>query len=402
LGSGCIQDQCSVRRDQSEVQFVSDKEVQAVLRNVFILCLFITGLSGCGGGGSEPSPVDNNKDRQAILQHWADDIIIPSYGDFKIKFDAMVTKADAFAASPTTTTLIEFRNAWSEAYAQWQHVEIFEFGPADRYTLRNFFNIYPADVAGISANISNPSVNLDLPSEYSRQGFPALDYLLNGVAASDTDIVTFYTSSSEGTTRVAYVKRLITRMNSLITTVISEWNGSYKDSFISKTGLDASSSFGLVVNSYVLHYERYIRSGKFGIPSGATIAGAGVPHADKVEAVYKRDISLTLAKNAHNAALKFFSGKGTIDGPSLNSYLDALGAKDAGSGTLLSEIIVNQFADITSKLNALSPNLYSQVQTNNQPMVDVYTSMQKLVRILKVDMTSAMSVTITYTDNDGD
>lgn len=376
--------------------------MQAVFRNIFILCLFVTGLSGCGGGGSEPSPVDNNKDRQAILQHWADDIIIPSYSDFKIKFDAMVTKADAFTASPTITTLAEFRSAWSEAYSQWQNVEIFEFGPADRYTVRNFFNIYPADVAGIIANISNASVNLDLPGEYSRQGFPALDYLLNGVATSDADIIAYYTSSSDRTKRLDYIKKLITRMNSLITTVISEWNGSYKDSFISKTGLDVSSSFGLVVNSYVLHYERYIRSGKFGIPSGATIAGAGVLHPEKVEAVYKKDISLTLAKNAHNAAVRFFSGTGTIDGPSFKSYLDALGAKDAGSGVLLSEIIQTQFAEINSKLNALSPDLYNQVQTNNQSMVDVYTSMQKLVRILKVDMTSAMSVTITYTDNDGD
>jgi predicted lipoprotein len=376
--------------------------VQAVLRNIFILCLFTAGLSGCGSGGSEPSPVDNNKDRQAILQHWADDIIIPSYADFKTKFDAMATKADVFMASPTITTLAEFRSAWSDAYSQWQSVEIFEFGPADRYTVRNFFNIYPADVAGITANISNASVNLDLPGEYSRQGFPALDYLLNGVATSDTDIITYYTSSSDGTKRLEYVRKLITRMNSLSTTVISEWNGSYKDSFISKTGLDVSSSFGLVVNSYVLHYERYIRSGKFGIPSGATIAGAGVPRPEKVEAVYKRDISLALAKNAHNGAVRFFSGAGMIDGPSFKSYLDALGAKDAGSGVLLSEIITTQFAEITSKLNALSPDLYNQVQTNNQSMVDVYTSMQKLVRILKVDMTSAMSVTITYTDNDGD
>ena len=35
-------------------------------------------------------------------------------------------------------------------------------------------------------------------------------------------------------------------------------------------------------------------------------------------------------------------------------------------------------------------------------MVDVYTNMQTQVRYLKVDMTSAMSITITYTDNDGD
>jgi hypothetical protein len=50
----------------------------------------------------------------------------------------------------------------------------------------------------------------------------------------------------------------------------------------------------------------------------------------------------------------------------------------------------------------LSSDLRQQVQTNNQLMIDTYTEMQKIIRMLKVDMTSAMSITITYTDNDGD
>ena len=86
----------------------------------------------------------------------------------------------------------------------------------------------------------------------------------------------------------------------------------------------------------------------------------------------------------------------------LKSYLDGLDAKDASSGTLLSTIINNQFSTINDKVDQLSPDFYNQIQTNNQAMVDVYTSMQTQVRYLKVDMTSAMSITITYTDNDGD
>jgi hypothetical protein len=35
-------------------------------------------------------------------------------------------------------------------------------------------------------------------------------------------------------------------------------------------------------------------------------------------------------------------------------------------------------------------------------MQAVYTEMQNVIKMLKVDMTSAMSITITYTDNDGD
>jgi hypothetical protein len=86
----------------------------------------------------------------------------------------------------------------------------------------------------------------------------------------------------------------------------------------------------------------------------------------------------------------------------LKTYLDALGAKDASTGAMLSEIINDQLAIIATHLDGLSGNLSQQVQSNNQPVVDTYSAMQKLVRIIKVDMTSAMSVTITYTDNDGD
>lgn len=372
-------------------------------RIVYATFLTIT-LWSCGGNGNDPSPVDNGKDRQVILTHWADNIIAPAYANFKTKFDAMRGKADAFTSSPNNTTLTEFRSAWVDAYLEWQKVELFEFGPADQYTLRNFFNIYPTDVTGIASNINDPSVNLDLPASYARQGFPAVDYLINGVGSDDAEIISFYTAGADAAKRIAYVRRITDRMNTLLSNVISGWS-TYRDTFISKTGLDIGSSFGNVVNAYVLYYERYIRSGKIGIPSGATIATGGTVNPDKVEAYYKKDISVALAKNAHTAAMDFFNGKNVntgAEGPSLKSYLDALDAKDATTGTMLSQIINDQFTVIAAHLNGLSPDLSQQVQSNNQPVVDTYTAMQKLVRIIKVDMTSAMSVTITYTDNDGD
>lgn len=372
-------------------------------RIIYVTFLAVV-LWSCGGNGNDPSPEDNGKDRQVILTHWVDNIVVPAYTNFKSKFDAMKVKADAFTSTPNDTTLAEFRSAWVEAYLEWQKVELFEFGPADQYTLRNFFNIYPADVAGITSNINDPSVNLDLPASYARQGFPALDYLINGVGQDDSQILSFYNSGADASKRIAYVKRLTDRMSTLITNVISGWP-TYRETFISKTGLDIGSSFGLVVNSYVLHYERFIRSGKIGIPSGSTVATGGAVNPDKVEAYYKKDISLALAKNAHDAALDFFNGRNVntgVEGPSFKSYLDALGAKDASTGTMLSEIINDQFTVISGHLNGLSQDLSQQVQSNNQPVVDTYTAMQKLVRIIKVDMTSAMSVTITYTDNDGD
>jgi len=369
-----------------------------------LVCIMVL-LGACGGSDNTTDPTTDPLDRKPMLTHWVDNIIVPAYTDFKGKLTTMTTAADAFRANPTTTTLTDFRTAWLNAYVAWEKVELFEVGPGDQYTIRNFFNIYPADEAGIAANIADPSTNLALPASYARQGFPALDYLINGVAQTDDDIVIYYTTDASAAQRLAYIKRLTDRMNELLTNVLSAWQGDYRNTFIGKTGLDIGSSTGLMVNAYALYYERYIRSGKFGIPSGAMTASGGTKYPTKVEGYYKRDISLTLAKAAHQAAIDFFNGVGVStgqEGPSFKSYLDALDAKDASTGTALSAIIDAQFGVVNTKMNVLSEDFFDQVQNNNQPMLDVYTEMQKVVRMLKVDMTSAMSVTITYTDNDGD
>lgn len=372
-----------------------------------LLLLFIGFLLSCGSNNSgtvTPTPTtDEGKDRKILLTNLADNIIIPAYANFKVKFDVMQAKSEAFTAKPDNTTLTEFRSAWVDAYTEWQKVELFDFGPAERQTIRNFFNIYPTSEKGIADNIADPNANLEVPASYSQQGFPALDYLLNGVGNNDTAILTYYTNATEGAKRLAYIKKLTARMNTLFTKVNTDWTGTYRETFITKTGLDLSSSTSLMVNGLVLHYERFIRSGKFGIPSGAMLNGIVSP--EKVEGFYKKDISQILAKTAHQAYIDFFNGKGVktnTEGASFKTYLNALGAKDSSTGKSLVELLNAQFEINKAKIELLKPNFYEEVKTNNQAMKDVYTEMQKAVRMLKVDMTSAMSITITYTDNDGD
>lgn len=343
-------------------------------------------------------------DRKAMLTNIADNIVIPAYGKFKFKLDVMAAKSEAFTNTPNIATLAEFRAAWVEAYTEWQKVELFDFGPGQVQAIRSFFNVYPASESGIAANIAaGAAANLDVPAAFPTQGFPALDYLLNGLGTTDQAIIAYYTSDADAAKRKEYVRIITKKMNTVFTKVNSDWNGSYRTEFINKSGIDASSSTSVLVNSYILNFERFIRSGKFGIPSGAMLNG--VVAANKVEAFYKKDISLALAKAATQATIDFFNGKNVqtgTNGPSLKSYLDGLTAKDSSTGLSLSETINAQFQTIQQQLNLLEPNLFNQVNTNNQAMVKVYQEMQKAVRLLKVDMSSAMSITITFTDNDGD
>lgn len=352
----------------------------------------------------DKNPTDVGFDRTAMLTHIADQIILPGYANFKVKLDVMTVESDSFSVHTSTASLIKFRKAWEEAYIEWQKIELFDVGPAEIYTLRNYVNIYPASASAIETNVNTEVANFDTPDSYPQQGFPALDYLINGLG-TDEEIVVRYTTATDATKRKNYLKKVIAQLNNRFNKIYNEWTiNNYRATFVSKTAMDIHSSTSLLVNGYVLNYERYIRSGKFGIPSGAML-DEGTTAPEKIEAFYKKDLSLILAKTAHEASVDLFHGKSRItstEGPSLKTYLTALNAKDKTTGAVLVDEIDKQFSEIEKKLDLLQPNLNEEVKNNNQAMINTFEEMQKLVRMIKVDMTSALSVTITYTDNDGD
>ena len=281
---------------------------------------------------------------------------------------------------------------------------MFDFGPAADNGLIGFMNIYPTNVTAINANITSGTASLEASGSYSAQGFPALDYLINGSAATDDDIVALYTTDVEADKRKAYLLQLTNQMQAKFDLVNNAWNSAYINSFVSNTGTGLYASTSLMVNGITSYYERHLRSGKFGIPSGVMVGGTLSP--EKVEACYSKEIAKTLAQTSHQAFVDFFNGKGFTSGTedsSLKTYLNSLGAKDATTQVLLSQTINTQFGVVNDKLALLtSEDLSNEVSTNNTAMIAVYNEMQVVARLLKVDMASAMSITITYTDNDGD
>ena len=84
----------------------------------------------------------------------------------------------------------------------------------------------------------------------------------------------------------------------------------------------------------------------------------------------------------------------------LDDYMDFTNAQQGGS--LLSDVIDNQFAEIITALNGLNDPLSNEVVVNNAQGLQAYDKLQQLVPLIKVDMTSALGVLITYQDNDGD
>lgn len=356
-------------------------------------------LSGCSkdssdGGGS------NNYDRKAMLTDYADGYIIPAYTDMAVKLSTLSSKINEFTNSPDATTLSAARTAFTDAYITWQKVDMLETGPAESVSLRMYANTYPVTISKLEGNISTGGYDLEQFGQKDAQGFAAIDYLLNGIGSDNAAVVAKYTSDVQAAARKQYLKDVIAKTLSKVNTVRDGWAG-YRADFINSTGTDAGSSTSKLVNAFVLYYERYLRSGKIGLPAGAM---TGVAKPDICEAYYSPDLGKILAVTALQSVKNFYEGKsydGSTQGKSMYTYLTAIGTKD-NNNVLIADLISTTLGGATASLQALPVNIKDGVQTQRTAVLSVYDKLQAGVPLLKVDMVSAFGISITYVDNDGD
>ncbi|MGY0407535.1 MAG: imelysin family protein [Polaribacter sp.] len=333
-----------------------------------------------------------------MLTYWADYMIIPAYTNFSRKATKLKTATTLFTTTPNQTNLKKLRTKWQEAYVLWQRVALFQVGKAMELSLLYYMNTYPTEVKGIKENITKGGYDLTSINLSGQQGFPAIDYLINGLGADDTAILKFYTDANASKYK-NYLDALADRIASLSNQILADWKGEYREKFINNDGSSATSSVDNMVNSYIVtFYEVELRNKKIRIPLGkGTMINTPLP--TYVEAYYKKNISKLLLTTALTTAQDFFNGK-SFDGKttetSLKEYLIFLKRSD------LVERINNQFEGINKTVALLNDNFVTQIATDRSKMTQTLNELQKLVVSLKTDMAkSAMSIKI-VSGQDGD
>lgn len=365
------------------------------------LLLFISLLLVRCGGSDEDSSNDGEVtpvayDRAKMLVHWADKIIIPAHTAFKQTLTNLDNSTKTFVSSPDQSNLDDLRSKWLVSYKSWQHIEMFDIGKSEEIYFKSKMNVYPIDKLWLDNNIETGSYDLENANNYSSQGFPALDYMLHGIAESDMAIINKYTANTKYTN---YLTALVNKMVTSTDVVINDWTN-YKETFIGSTDNTASSSVNKLTNDFIYYYEKGLRANKVGIPAGVFSGG---PLKGNVEAFYKKDVSKELLLEAMDAAIKFYNGTsfdGISSGPSLKSYLAHLNSTKDGS--TLSALIASKLDSAKTQINFLSNNFVSQIESDNSKMLTSYDAIQVVVVLLKVDMLQAFNINVDYADADGD
>jgi len=348
---------------------------------------------------TEPE-VDLTDLRKKIAVNVSDGLIIPAYDQLALEVDLLATTTQNFIEAPNEETLQTAQTALKDSWLAWQGAAIYLFGPAETVSLRKSLNTYPTDAHQIETNIQSGEYTLSSLANQAAIGFPAIDYLLNGLGDDPSSIVSFYAHDEGSAGRGHYLLQLIGDIQTRVDNTLNEWKkdkGDYTSRFseADALGLDVGSSLSLLVNSMDFHFQRFVRDGKVAIPTG--IRSAGVPRPKAIEAYYGA-YSTTLLMESLSTYHDLFLGINSLgeDKEGLYDYLVAISAKD------LADDMLTQFETTYTKAQLLTDPLNQQIEDDIDKMTGVFIEMQKLVVFFKSDMASIMGISITNQDNDGD
>ena len=345
-------------------------------------------------------------DKLSLLTNLADNYIIPSLDAYKSKIVTLNIHVDSFITNPSISNLTLIRTNWEDALLNWQDIGFLDFGPSEYILLRKQTNTFPIDTTELNNSITLADWNLGYVSSYDSKGLQALDYLLFKPGHTDNEIITYFQNNENARN---YLKALTEDLNQNINYVTNEWI-TYREDFINDFEVTTSnlstnsqgSSISNIINALCLHYEFYVRRGKVGLPLGVFNGFSQLELPELVECYYSGKSTQNLVRSV-NSLRKYVTGSSYLNndnGLGLDDYMDFVNAEQ--NSQQLSTVIDNQFLTILEELNNINGPLSEEIINNKSQITQTYQELQQLVPYMKVDMTSALGVLITYQDNDGD
>lgn len=331
-------------------------------------------------------------DKTALLTTIVDDQLIPSFEYFKDRTGTLTQKAEAFQADPTIGNLASLQSAWKEAAYQWKKTEVFSFGPTADYKSSIYF--HPARI-----NLIENALNDDDPIDLSymellgaaAKGLPAMEQLVFQHGKSNDEVLTLFTTDTKASRRFAYVLGIATLLDKHAAELETKWKA-HAPIFISQDTAD-EDGVDVLANQLLLVLEVVVNT-RLGEPLGKKSGTPPIP--SKVEA-WHSEFSNELIRANLEAVIDLYSGNG---GVGFDDYLDFVKAK-YGEKALSIEIL-DKLIEFQQTLSSLDESLQHAVINHQADVEAIYEQGRLALILVKADMFSALSITIAFTDNDGD
>ena len=275
---------------------------------------------------------------------------------------------------------------------------MFNINMAEQIYYRQKINSYPCNTARIELNIMSGGYDFDDPNHYAAQGFPTLDYLINGLPNG----ISNYTGVS-GSMYLGYLQDVVNDIKINTNNIKNEWVNN-RNEFVGSIDNTATSSLNKLTNDFIFYYEKGMRANKIGIPVGI-FSGSALPQ--NVECYYYNlktgNASKILLMEAFDAVEKIFNGisfNDNIKGEGWGNYLLYLNA--LSNGVDLDTDINETFSEAIEAIENLDDDLMNNIITDELQVRVAYDKVQRGTVLLKTDMLGYLNIDVDYLDADGD
>ena len=352
------------------------------MSNQHHLLLLIIAILYCWSCNSDDS-IETVKQysKKALLTNLYSNTIIPEHQSFYSQTKTFDSTFVAYKNTSNTTTLNNLRNSWKETKSTWERLESFDIKSTKQLVIHNKIDKYPINITALENNL-NSSKTLDKAfvqaSGSTAKGLAAIEWLLFK-KINQVDTIS--------PKAIEYLGGQIDALNNSAELLLDTWANT-KNSFITATDNTTSGSVNQLVNAQIELLEEIVNT-KLGQPLGKN---DGTPKATAVESPYAEYSLENIANNIKGIKQTIFA-----PAPSLGQQIT-----NVQGNKILYDKLQLAFDDAIHSLEKPDKSLVTLIETNDPSVDTIYENTKEVLKLIKVDLSSTLSITVTFNDNDGD
>ena len=360
-------------------------------RRFAVVALFVVAL-GLSSVRAQPVTKD------ALLGNLARSVIATNYQELATTSQTLTAAAEQLSKTPTPETLKSAREAWLAVTLAARRMQWLQSGPvAEREWLATFYygKVLPVRVDEVLK--ADPAASLPNPDNLSgaAKGLFTMEYLLFDATARVTggDAQTILPvlnpfSGAAGSRRAQYLLMLARDVQQKATRLAADWAAAGPQDAAARFQAGGQKTINTLVNELTQNLETIAEKHlNFALHLPVPVTS----QLDRIEGARSRSVLPQLSAMLQGTRLAYQGGEGA----GLDDLLQHLNPALAGR-------VGRQFAKATATLQAIDLPLEDAVTSRKPSVQAAYQSVRELEILFKVDVASALGVTITFDSNDGD
>lgn len=362
-----------------------------------LACFAAAALFAAAGLGVSPTlaqPVT----KVALLENLARHVIATNYQELAASSQALTAAAELLATSPTPEAVEKTRQAWQVVKLAARRMQWLQSGPiAEHEWLATFYYGKALPVRIDEFLNADPAAKPPQPDELSgaAKGLCALEYLLFEERSAPSEagpapgtLAANPFAGAAGSRRCQYVLILAHDIQRKASRLTTEWAAPGAQDAAARFRAGGQKTINTLVNELTQNLETIAEKHlNFALQLPAPV----MQQLDRIEGARSRSVLPQLTAMLQGTRQAWRGGEGAGLDDLLQSLNPAVAAR-----------VAQQFPKAAAALQAIDLPLEEAVTNRRESVKAAYQAVRDLEILFKVDVASALGVTITFDSNDGD